>query len=260
MTNDTASSSDVSTSSASIAVRGVITSRAFFSENSNTPSISAASCRSSTPTSWLCSTRMRSSSAECTFSSALPGRSPNGRSTSSAERLSSQVNGCVIHANATSGGTSQRDTRSGLLIVAPRGASSPNTTWPYVTTDSAQMVPSVARAELRREAAGDAKSLRERVRQRLFGQRPDADARERDAELAGRQQPGKAGRRLEHEACLRVAGARHGLQARAARANDGELRRDEEAVQGEKSDDGKDASEHGRNVTDLRRTATAPGA
>ena len=125
-----------------MAVRGVITSRAFFSENSNTPSISAASCRSITPPSWLCSTRMRNSSAEWTFSSALPGRRPNGFNTSSAERLSTHVNGIVIQAKATRPGTSQRATRSGLLMVAPRGASSPNTTWKYVTTDSAHSVPS----------------------------------------------------------------------------------------------------------------------
>ena len=53
--------------SASISVRGVITSRAFFSENSNTPSSRSASWASSTPPSWLCSTSMRSSSGECTL-------------------------------------------------------------------------------------------------------------------------------------------------------------------------------------------------
>ena len=43
--------------------------------------------------------------------------------------------------------------------------------------------------------------------------------------------------------------ARHRFEAGAARADDGELRRHEEAIQGEKPDDGENASEHERNVT-----------
>jgi hypothetical protein len=89
----------------------------------------------------------------------------------------------------------------------------------------------------------------ERVRKRLFGERADADAGERDAELARRQQARDARRRPEDDAGLGVAGARHRLEARAARANDRELRCHEEAIQGKEPEDGEYASEHPGNVT-----------
>ena len=127
------SSSDASSGNASISVRGVITSRAFFSENSNTPSIMSASVASSTPPSSLCSTRIRSSSGECTASSSGCGRWPKTRNTNTAELLSTIVNGRTILSKILSGGARKRANRSGCASATLRGASSPNTTCRYVT-------------------------------------------------------------------------------------------------------------------------------
>ena len=110
-----------------------MTSRAFFSENSNTPSIMSASPASSTPPSSLCSTRMRNSSGEWTASSSGWGRCPKTRSTNTAEALSPIVNGRTIVSKTLSGGARIRAKRSGCASATLRGANSPNTTCRYVT-------------------------------------------------------------------------------------------------------------------------------
>ena len=163
----------------------------------------------------------------------------------------------VSQAKSISGGTSHRDTSSGWFSAALRGASSPNTTWPYVTTASAQAVPRPA-VPMRAGSGSVAECSGERVRERLFGQRADADAGQGDAELARGEQTRHARGRAKDDAGLGVAGTRHRLEARAAGADDGELRRHEEAIQGKEPEDGENASEHQRNVTSAVVTTPLP--
>ncbi len=99
--------------SAAIAVRGVITSRAVFSENSNTPASSRASSRSRLPPFALWSTSIRSSSAECRRSRRVGVRNPKILSTRFALPRSSQMNGLVATVNARSGPATQALVRSG---------------------------------------------------------------------------------------------------------------------------------------------------
>ena len=72
---------------------------------------------------------------------------PNARSTTCDDRLSRLVNGVTIHANPSSGGVSHLATLSGCDSAAPRGASSPNTTWKNVTMVSAIAAPIPTRTD-----------------------------------------------------------------------------------------------------------------
>jgi hypothetical protein len=114
--------------SASIAVRGVITSRAFFSENSNTPSISAASCRSSAPTFLALLDENSQLVRRVHVLLRVHGLLAEDAEHELRRCIEHAVNGLVSQANTISGGTSHRDTSSGWLSAALRGASSPNTT------------------------------------------------------------------------------------------------------------------------------------
>ena len=124
-----------------------MTSRAFFSLNSNTPSISSASCGWMAPPSWLCSMSMRSSSGECTVSSDTSTFCPKRRSTNSADAFRTYVNGVVIQAKASNNGERNRATCSGWLSAAARGASSPNTTCMKVAQASATAAPILTRSD-----------------------------------------------------------------------------------------------------------------
>ena len=118
-TSASVSSSVASTAARRSSVRGVITSRAFFSENSNTPSSSVGVLRSSTPLSWLCSTSMPQLVGRVDVLLGVAALWPNSRSTTFDDQLSSAVNGVTIHANTSSGGASQRAT---LFGMCQRGA------------------------------------------------------------------------------------------------------------------------------------------
>ncbi len=125
---------------ATISVRGVMTSRAFFSENSNTPSRSAASRARSAPLFWLRSTSSRSSSGECTDCSSVGAPVPSRTATKRADRTSSQVNGRATCATTRSGAPRTRSTRSGCASATARGTSSPNTRWRYAITTNASRI------------------------------------------------------------------------------------------------------------------------
>ena len=108
-----ASVAEIVAGKATIWVRGVITSRAFFWLNSNTPSIMRASCAPRLPVFRDCCTSMRISSGECTRSRSLIGLAPSRRSSPVAELLSNQMNGLVTMVNTTSGRANHRPNTSG---------------------------------------------------------------------------------------------------------------------------------------------------
>ena len=96
-----------------ISVRGVITSRAFFSENSNTPPRISASEGGRNPPSPARSTRSRSSSGECGDSSSDTLFCPRSRSRNIAEPFNTQMNGQVIQVKIRIGGASHLANCSG---------------------------------------------------------------------------------------------------------------------------------------------------
>ena len=157
-----------------MSVRGVMTSRAFFSENSNTPSSISASCVCNTPTSWLCSTSIRNSSGECTFSSGFEARCPTAWRTICDDLLRTLANGAKIQAKARSGGVSQRATFSGCESAAPRGTSSPNTTWKKVTIASATVTAMPTRTERVTVQGSDGKCMANQPARELSVSAPSA--------------------------------------------------------------------------------------
>src|SRR5207249_3682090 len=116
-----ASSSVRSAGRATISVRGVITSRALFSLNSNTPWSSRASSASSLPRFWLCSTSIRSSSGEwMRSSSAVVPFTPSSRTTRLALRFKSSVNGRVLQENRGDGDAELRRRELAVEILQRR--------------------------------------------------------------------------------------------------------------------------------------------
>src|SRR5438034_55128 len=107
-----------------MSVRGVMTSRAFFSLNSKTPSSRRASPAPRPPVLRLCSTSMRISSGECTRSSSgLVVLMPSRRTTKRALAFNRKLNGRVIQEKMMSGEATQRLVPSGWAITHPEGTS-----------------------------------------------------------------------------------------------------------------------------------------
>jgi len=99
---------------ATASVRGVMTSRAVFSVNSKTPSMSCTSPRAMRPDFWLCSRSITISSGEWTRSSSAAGLLiPSIRTTALALQLSSRVAGRVTQEKTRRGPATHRLTCSG---------------------------------------------------------------------------------------------------------------------------------------------------
>ena len=110
---------------ATIWVRGVITSWAVFSLNSNTPSRSRASCWRRLPPSVLCSTSIRISSGEWSRSVSPGGLMPMTRSNRLAVPLSTAIGSAITQENPMSGAATQPLISSGYSRASALGTSSP---------------------------------------------------------------------------------------------------------------------------------------
>src|SRR5690348_2799239 len=119
-------------SSAIICVRGVMTSCAVFSLNSNTPSMSRASSLSRLPPSVLCSTSIRISSGEWSRSCSPGGAMPAHRSRRVAAPLSKAIGQAMSHPKAINGPATQRLSSSGWTRATALGTSSPRVMWRMV--------------------------------------------------------------------------------------------------------------------------------
>jgi hypothetical protein len=90
-----------------------------------------------------------------------------------------------------------------------------------------------------------AQEVLDQGRDRRLAEEADAQRGERDAELAGRQVPRQVVADLHGQRGAAPALLGLSLQVRPARAHEGELRRDEEAVQQDEHDDGEKQQRRG---------------
>ena len=113
------------------------------------------------------------------------GRGPKARSTACADRFRRAVNGVVSHAQTISGGTSHRASASGWSRAAPFGASSPKTTWRYVTGERDRGGNRQPERTVDLDGMGPRASAI--LREDGLGDPTEAEAGQGDAQLAGRE-------------------------------------------------------------------------